>query len=92
MDFTLLAEAAVDHGLQVSGYTHQAAFLFGNGLQEVYEGLSLDSVQDRVRLAHEIRQLTLPGEMGERFRVMALSRDYDQPLRGFAWQDHRARL
>ena len=92
VDFTLLAEAAVDHGLQVSGYTHQAAFLFGNGLQEVYEGLSLDSVQDRVRLAHEIRQLTLPGEMGERFRVMALSRDYDQPLRGFAWQDHRARL
>jgi SAM-dependent MidA family methyltransferase len=92
VDFTLLAEAAVDCGLQVSGYTHQAAFLFGNGLQEIYEDLSHDSVQDRVRLAHEIRQLTLPGEMGERFRVMALSRDYDHSLRGFAWQDHRARL
>jgi len=92
VDFTLLAEAAVDCGLQVSGYTHQAAFLFGNELQEIYEDLSHDSVQDRVRLAHEIRQLTLPGEMGERFRVMALSRDYDHPLRGFAWQDHRARL
>jgi SAM-dependent MidA family methyltransferase len=93
VDFTLLAEAAADHGLQVSGYTHQSAFLFGNGLQEIYEGLSdQDGLQDRVRLAHEIRQLTLPGEMGERFRVMALSNGYDLPLRGFSWQDHRARL
>ncbi len=31
--------------------------------------------------------LTLPGEMGERFKVLALSRDYDLPLSGFAFRD-----
>jgi len=92
VDFTHLAEAAVDHDLRVAGYTHQAAFLFGNGLQELYEQMSLDQLEDRVRLAQEIRQLTLPGEMGERFRVMALAAGFDQPLRGFAWRDMRERL
>jgi len=92
VDFTHLAEAAVDHDLQVAGYTHQAAFLFGNGLQEIYERIAQDHIEDRVRLAQEIRQLTLPGEMGERFRIMALTADYDQPLRGFAWRDMRERL
>jgi SAM-dependent MidA family methyltransferase len=92
VDFTHLAEAAVDHGLQVAGYTHQAAFLFGNGLQEIYERVTQDQLEDRIRLAHEVRQLTLPGEMGERFRVMALASGYDQPLQGFAWRDMRERL
>jgi SAM-dependent MidA family methyltransferase len=49
-------------------------------------------LQDRIQLAQQVRQLTLPGEMGERFRVMALAADYDQPLRGFAWRDMRERL
>ncbi|MDX1335593.1 MAG: class I SAM-dependent methyltransferase, partial [Gammaproteobacteria bacterium] len=92
VDFTAVAEAAVEHGLQVSGYTHQAAFLFGNDLQGEYEQLDTDDSKERAKLAHEIRQLTLPGEMGERFKVMALSKKYDQSLRGFAWQDLRAVL
>jgi SAM-dependent MidA family methyltransferase len=36
--------------------------------------------------------LTLPGEMGERFKVIALSRNYDAPLRGFATRDLRHTL
>jgi SAM-dependent MidA family methyltransferase len=34
-----------------------------------------------------VQLLTLPGEMGERFRVMALTRDYAAPLRGFLGRD-----
>ncbi len=92
VDFTAVAEAAVEHDLRVSGYTHQAAFLFGNDLQGEYERLDTDDSRERAKLAHEIRQLTLPGEMGERFKVIALSKKYDQSLRGFAWQDLRAVL
>ncbi len=92
VDFTHLAEAAVDHGLRVAGYTHQAAFLFGNDLQALFEQMSRDRLQDRIQLAQQVKQLTLPGEMGERFRVMALAANYDQPLRGFAWRDMRERL
>jgi SAM-dependent MidA family methyltransferase len=34
----------------------------------------------------------LPGDMGERFKVMALTRDFDEPMRGFALQDLRRTL
>jgi SAM-dependent MidA family methyltransferase len=34
-----------------------------------------------------VQLLILPGEMGERFRVLALTRDYDRPLMGFALRD-----
>jgi SAM-dependent MidA family methyltransferase len=92
VDFTAVADTAVDHGLQVAGYTHQAAFLFGNDLQAIYDSLDHEDVKQRTQLAQEIRQLTLPGEMGERFKVIALTRDYDKPLRGFAWRDLRVHL
>jgi len=36
--------------------------------------------------------LTLPGEMGERFKVMALAKEYDSPLRGFSVRDLRHTL
>jgi SAM-dependent MidA family methyltransferase len=36
--------------------------------------------------------LLLPGEMGERFKVMALTRAFDEPLRGFGLQDLRRSL
>jgi hypothetical protein len=34
----------------------------------------------------------MPGEMGEAFKVMALSRDYPLPLTGLALQDLRRLL
>ena len=36
--------------------------------------------------------LTLPGEMGDRFQAIALTRGLDIPLRGFAFRDERGRL
>jgi SAM-dependent MidA family methyltransferase len=43
-------------------------------------------------VANEIKKLTLPHEMGELFKVMALGRGFGAALRGFAMQDRRARL
>jgi len=51
----------------------------------------MDVVQ-RVNLSHQAMLLTLPGEMGERFRAIALSKGYDAPLRGFAVRDLRHTL
>jgi hypothetical protein len=31
--------------------------------------------------------LTLPGEMGERFKVIGLTKNYEHPLRGFSVRD-----
>lgn len=92
VDFTAVAEAAAPAGLDVAGYTTQAHFLIGAGLGDFVANVEgLDLVQ-RLNLSRQAMVLTLPGEMGERFKVIALSRDYDAPLRGFATRDLRHTL
>ena len=92
VDFTAVAEAGECAGLEVAGYTTQAHFLFGNVLaRHVGEASRMDLVQ-RVNLSRQAMLLTLPGEMGERFRAIALTKGYDSPLRGFAVRDLRHTL
>jgi SAM-dependent MidA family methyltransferase len=92
VDFTAVAEAGERAGLQVAGYTTQAHFLIGNDLaRHVAEASRMDLVQ-RVNLSRQAMLLTLPGEMGERFRAIALTKGYDSPLRGFAVRDLRHTL
>jgi SAM-dependent MidA family methyltransferase len=92
VDFTALAEAATAAGFEVAGYTTQAHFLIGAGLGDFVANVEgLDLVQ-RLNLSRQAMVLTLPGEMGERFKVIALSRDYDAPLCGFATRDLRHTL
>lgn len=90
VDFTRVAEAAVAVGLDVCGFVTQAAFLLGAGIEALVARVA-DPVQ-HARVAGEARRLLLPGEMGEAFKVMALSRDCDRPLSGFAHQDLRTSL
>lgn len=96
VDFTALAEAADQCGLEVSGYTSQAMFLLGCGLQDVIQTFQSLTEKQRIRKNIEVRKLTLPEEMGERFQVMALSRGLaekiSENLRGFALSDLRYRL
>ncbi len=92
VDFTAVAEAAERAGLEVAGYTTQAHFLIGNDLAgRLQDVSSLDLVQ-RVNLSRQAMVLTLPGEMGERFKAIALAKGYDAPLRGFAVRDLRHTL
>ena len=91
VDFTRVAEAAVDAQLEVAGYCTQAAFLLANGIESELAA-SAGSGSERARLASEARTLLLPGEMGESFKVMALTRDVAAPLRGFEYQDLRRSL
>jgi SAM-dependent MidA family methyltransferase len=90
VDFTRVAEAAVACGLDVSGFCTQAAFLLGTGLEQLLAEAT-DPVK-HARLAGEARRLLLPGEMGEAFKVMALTRGCDVALEGFVLQDLRQSL
>jgi SAM-dependent MidA family methyltransferase len=92
VDFTAVAEAADRAGLDVAGYTTQAHFLIGNDLARRLQDVSGLDVVQRVNLSRQAMVLTLPGEMGERFKVMALAKGYDAPLRGFAVRDLRHTL
>jgi len=91
VDFTAIAQAALDAGLQISGYTNQAFFLLANGLENFLQNLDPDSAE-YMQLAKQVKTLTMPGEMGELFKAMALSKSYDSPLAGFQLKDMRSRL
>lgn len=89
VDFTHVAEMAVQAGFAVSGFASQAAFLLANGL------LNLVNAQEAAQLFRQqqaVKILTHPNEMGELFKVIALTRAWDEPLCGFQLQDRRASL
>jgi SAM-dependent MidA family methyltransferase len=92
VDFTAVAEAASSAGLTVAGFATQAHFLIGTGLEQLLAPAALTELASRVQLARQAMLLTLPGEMGERFKVIGLSRGFERPLRGFSVRDLAATL
>jgi SAM-dependent MidA family methyltransferase len=92
VDFTAVADAGASTGLDLAGYTTQAHFLIGNGIGEFIADVAELDVVSRVNLSRQAMVLTLPGEMGERFKAIALAKGYDSPLRGFAVRDLRHTL
>ena len=92
VDFSALAEAGEAAGLRVAGYTTQAHFLMAAGLLELAAEEPDGGTRTRVALANQVKMLTLPSEMGELFKVMALARAVEDPLVGFGLRDLRPRL
>ncbi|KLD62998.1 class I SAM-dependent methyltransferase [Dyella japonica] len=79
VDFTALAEAGNSAGFGVAGYMPQAQFLIGSGLQDVF-GVAYEEAADeaaRYDLAQQVKKLTLPEQMGERFQAMLFARGMD---------------
>ena len=70
VEFTLLAEKALEEHLEVGLFTSQSDFLInGNILGE------LDKIEDdslRIQLTQEIKQLLMPSQMGQTFKCMML--------------------
>ena len=86
VDFSACARAAEDVGLEVAGFTTQGQFLIESGAAEMLQ--RDDGTVDLAR-AQALKTLVLPGEMGERFKVLLLTRDIDCSLPG---RDMRERL
>jgi len=78
VDFTAMAEAGLHAGFDLAGYCSQASFLLGNGLDQVL-ALADERTDEvgRVQLREEVKKLTLPSGMGERFQVIGLQREVD---------------
>ena len=92
VNFTAVAEAAVTAGLEVAGYTTQAYFLLDCGLEDLLLQSGPTESMDYLQAAQQVKTLVLPGEMGERFKCIGLTRGLDIPVRGFRLQDQRERL
>jgi SAM-dependent MidA family methyltransferase len=80
VNFTAIAVAAQDAGMDVLGYTSQARFLFNCGLVEMLQSASLATRTHARRLIDE-------HEMGELFKVIGLARGCRFDAIGFAAGD-----
>ena len=92
VEFTAVAEAATAAGLALAGFTTQAFFLIACGLEEILASCGEQDQSKSMELANQVKLLTLPGEMGERFKVIGLTRDLEPGLMGFSLSDHRRYL
>ena len=92
VDFTALAEAADAAHLDVLGYTTQSWFLQALGLEEAFHARNTGKPRDQLNLVAQVRQLTLPAEMGERFQVMLLGKQLAIEPWGTRLKDLRHRL
>jgi SAM-dependent MidA family methyltransferase len=92
VDFTAVAEAAVESDCSVIGYTTQAHFLIGCGIDKLLADLAEKELESRLQIGKQAMVLTLPGEMGERFKAIALGKGWDTPLIGFSVRDMAASL
>jgi SAM-dependent MidA family methyltransferase len=90
VDFTALAEAGVGAGFDFTGYAPQGQFLLASGLLDLV-GDDLPEVE-RVQRIAEIKRLTLPGDMGERFQAIAFARGGVDALPGLRAFDLSHRL
>lgn len=91
VDFTAMADAALDGGLEVLGYTSQARFLMNAGLTDLIRAPGEDPAL-RARQLTALNTLLSEAEMGELFKVLAVGRGIVPPLLGFTRGDRRDRL
>ena len=92
VDFTRLAGAGIDAGLELAGFTTQAHFLLDCGFARHLTAVIADAdAAGRYTSVQRATTLVLPGEMGEKFKCLALSRAVDPPP-GFAGVDLATRL
>ena len=87
VDFTAIADAALESGLTVLGYTAQAQFLVNCGITELLAETPANDVVRYAPLTAQAHKLLAPHEMGELFKVIALGRGLEQSLIGFATRD-----
>ena len=90
VDFSNIASIAMESGFNVSGYTTQSMFLISLGIDSYLK--NEQNEDKKLKIAQEIKQLVLPGTMGEVFKVMALSKKQSVKLEGFKELDLTHRL
>ncbi len=91
VDFSALALAAHEAGLEVLGYATQAQFLVNCGITDVLGEANVENALHYAPLAAEASKLLSPAEMGELFKVLAVGRTSGRgptrSLRGFSRGD-----
>ena len=92
VDFSAIALAGVESGLDLLGYTSQANFLINCGITDLLAATPASDSSAYLPLTNQANRLLSPAEMGELFKVLALGRGIDDSLLGFSRGDRRRGL
>lgn len=92
VDFSAIADTAQEADLSVDGFTTQVHFLMGCGLDQILAKSDPNDLRNHMQLMQGVKKLTLPSEMGERFKVLGLSRDLLELPIGFSLLNMLGRL
>jgi SAM-dependent MidA family methyltransferase len=92
VDFSAVAEAAREAGLDLLGYATQAQFLVNCGITDVLAEANVENALHYAPIAAQAQKLLSPAEMGELFKVLAVGRGMPSPLLGFSRGDRSATL
>ena len=87
VDFSALARAADEPGLELLGYTSQAQFLINCGITDLLAAEDPADAKRYLPAAAAAQKLLSPAEMGELFKVLAVGKGIDGPLMGFSQGD-----
>ncbi len=89
VNFSGLARAAVETGMEVNGFTNLGSFVVDIGtIGGMFDRVTEKSVQS----ATQIDKLSSPNEMGEIFKLMELTKNFDSTGSGFNVSDRTHRL
>jgi SAM-dependent MidA family methyltransferase len=76
VDFDACADAAEASGFEISGLIEQGQFLLANGLLDEAQRRAEESEpMAQLAISQQVAKLSLPQEMGEKFKVLALQKD-----------------
>jgi len=87
VDFSALARAARDAGLEVLGFASQARFLVNCGITDLLAGENPADAKRYLPAASAAQKLLSPAEMGELFKVLAVGKGVETPSMGFSRGD-----
>lgn len=88
VNFSGIAQAAVDAGLEVAGFASQARLLMNAGITELLMSLDPNDARSFLPAANAVQKLLSEAEMGELFKAIALTRGLgDSVPIGFAAGD-----
>lgn len=80
VNFSQVATAAFDSGLQIAGFVTQAQFMLQGGLQQELHDIAGLPTAAQIEMSQQVKLLMMPGEMGESFKCLGLSKgDIDAP-------------
>lgn len=92
IDFSAIAHAGQEAGLDLLGYTNQAQFLINCGITHLLAQTPAEDAAAYAPLASQAHKLLSPADMGELFKVIALGKGVSETLVGFAQGDRQHTL